>query len=281
MTTELTVIEPLTEQEIGSVQTDDLHIVEEVLAPSKPVVKYGQIVHEGFRFGCLGETGSGKTSLERLIVYTAVAKGYSGFALIHDTKGIFPEFPHSRQVGNVAEFLKGGGFKPNDLPVVSFRGDPRRDLEVSPEEVASFSLILAKRGIVKNGQWTPNPHVTVIEEAAEASTAGRKHLKSPSVLKILEQGRKLGVSLVWTTQSPRKVPLDMLGQSSSIAFFRLTGADANYLANVLQLPDDLVSTIRGPQSEGLPNFQFVLYVKGKPWDRQIYTLDKRTVDMLE
>jgi hypothetical protein len=255
------------------INADDRRVIDEILAPAAPQLKRGVRFNEGYRFVCLGETGSGKTSLMRVVVYATIARGYARFALIHDTKGIFPEYPHSVICTNVKAFVQRKAFQDGDVPVVSFRGDPKRDIDVSAEEVASFSLYLARTG--------STPHLTVIEELAEASTAGRKHLKAPSVLKLLEQGRKMGVSLVGTTQSPRKIPLDVLGQASAIAFFRLTGADANYLGERLDLDPIMIETIRGPNHEGLPNHKFVLYVKGKAWDRQVYSLDKRTALMFE
>jgi len=259
----------------------DEAIIDRIIAPAAPQEKRAVIVNEGYRFVCLGETGSGKTSLMRAVVYMTIARQYAQFALIHDTKNIWPEYPRSLQVRNVAEFLGRGGFRPGDTPVVSFRGDPRADIEVSAEEVARHSLDTARRGQIVNGEWRTVPHVTVIEELSEAASGGRKKLRSPSVLKLLEQGRKMGVSLVGTTQSPANVPLDILRQASSIAFFRLTGPDTNYLRERLHLDDALINTVSGQNNEGLPNFHFCLYTKGEPWDRQVHTLDRRTALMFE
>lgn len=258
----------------------DRHVVDEILAPAQAQSKRGVTVHEGYRFICLGETGSGKTSLMRVVVYSTLAQHLAGYALVHDTKNIWPEYPRNLQVTNVAAFLRSG-FPDGHIPAVSFRGDPRRDVEVPAEEVASFSLQLARRGRVINGVWHTSPHVCVIEELAEAASAGRKRLNAPSVLKLLEQGRKMGVSLVGTTQSPANVPLDILRQASSIAFFRLTGPDVNYLRERLHLDEDLIRAVSGQSSEGLPNYHYALYVKGKVWDKQIYCLDKRTALMFE
>lgn len=268
-----TQLNPLIIKQSSVLPADDRHVLECIVRPALPQIKHGVTVNEGFRFVALGETGSGKTSLMRACVYYAIGQHLAHFALVHDTKGMFPEYRHSVLVGNVAEFIRRRGFSNVDIPVVSFRGDPKRDLDVSAEEVAYFSLMLARKG--------STPHVTVIEELAEASTAGRKHVKAPSVLKLAEQGRKMGVSLVGTTQSPRKIPLDLLGQASSIAFFRLTGADANYLEERLDLNREMINAVKGPSGEGLPNHQFVLYVKGEPWDKRIYKLDKRTALMFE
>lgn len=252
---------------------EDKRILDRIVAPALPQQKHGITVNEGMRFICLGETGSGKTSLMRAVVYYMVARNLAQFALIHDTKTMFPEYRHSMQRGNVAEFIRSGGFSDSSLPLVSFRGDPKRDLDVSAEEVASFSLIMARRGAT--------PHVTVIEEMAEAATAGRKHVKAPSVLKLAEQGRKMGVSLVGTTQSPRKIPLDLLGQASAIAFFRLTGADSNYLGERLDLNPLMINAIKGSEGEGLTDYNFVLYIKGEKWDNAVHRLDKRTATLFE
>jgi len=255
------------------INADDRRIIDKIIYPARPQVKYGKPFNEGCRFICLGETGCGKTSLMRVVVYALLAKHWANFALVHDTKGIFPEYRHSIILANVAEFVKRGSFRNGDIPIYSFRGNPRADIDVTAEEVARFSLHLARLGLV--------PHATVIEELAEASTAGRKHIKAPSVLKLAEQGRKMGVSLVGTTQSPRKTPLDLLGQASAIAFFRLTGADANYLEERLDLDPAMVAAIRGPNSVGLTNHHYVLYIKGETWDGQIHKLNERTAMMFE
>jgi len=73
----------------------------------------------------------------------------------------------------------------------------------------------------------------------------------------------------------------MLGQASSYAMFRLTGADANFLGDRLDLDPEMIAAVRGPNNEGLPNYKFVLAIKGQPWDREIHTLDPRTVAMFE
>lgn len=258
----------------------DAYVVDQVIAPAAPQEKRGVIVNEGYRFVCLGETGSGKTSLMRVVVYSTIIRGYAQFALIHDTKNIWPEYPRSVQVRSVQEFL-GRGFRQGEIPAVSFRGDPRNDIEVPAEDVASLSLGMARKGRMVNGAWHTVPHVCVIEELSEAASGGRKKLKSPSVLKLIEQGRKMGVSLVGTTQSPANVPLDILRQASSIVFFRLTGPDVNYMGERLHLDPALIRTVAGPNNEGLPNHQFALYVKGQPWDGVVYSLDKRTALMFE
>ncbi len=264
----------------GQISAKDRAIIDQILEPSKPQEKHGVIVNEGFRFVCFGETGSGKTSLMRAVVYSALQRGYAQFALIHDTKGIWPEYPRSVILPNVESFI-ARGFQRGDIPAISFRGDVRNDITVSAEDVAGFARLMLRQGQEVNGKWVPRPIVTVIEELAEAASAGRKHVNAPSVLWLAEQGRKVGGSLVGTTQSPRKVPLDIPGQASSVAYFRLTGADANYLGERLELDPAMVDTLRGAGNEGLPNYKYVLAIKGKPWDGLVHQLDQRTVAMFE
>jgi hypothetical protein len=49
----------------------------------------------------------------------------------------------------------------------------------------------------------------------------------------------------------------------------------------LHLDPALIKAVSGQSSEGLPNHHFALYVKGLPWDKTIYSLDKRTALMFE
>jgi hypothetical protein len=258
----------------------DREIVDRIVAPALPKLKRGMYVNEGYRFFCFGETDSGKTSLMRAVLYYTIAQGYANFALVHDSKGVYPEYPRSVQAVDVESFRQRW-FVDGDIPVVSFRGDVRRDVYVSPEDVAGFSKWIAQQGQTVNDVWTTNSHILLIEELAAAMSAGRKHVSAPSVVWALEQGRKVGVSCLGTTQSPRKVAMDILGQGSSFAFFRLTGHDANFLGNVLELDPALIAAVRGPNNVGLPNHQFCIYVKGEPWDGEIHCLDKRTVQMFE
>jgi hypothetical protein len=258
----------------------DAAIIDSLLEPARPQVKHGMTVNEGFRLITLGETGSGKTSLQRAVVYEAVRRGYAEFALIHDVKGIFPEYPRSIIVPDVATFATRG-FQRGDVPVVSFRGDVRNEISVTAEDVAGFARSLLKQGKEVDGQWRPRPIVTVIEEVSEASTNGRKYISAPSVRWLAEQGRKVGGSLVGTTQSPRNIPLDLLEQASAIVFFRLTGGGANYLGERMKLNPRLIEAVSGPDGEGLPNYKFVVAIKGKPWDGLVHQLDRKTVALFE
>jgi GTPase SAR1 family protein len=261
----------------------DREIFNRLIAAAAPVERRGKLINEGFRVVCLGETGSGKTAFMRGIIYHTLDVGYSNFALIHDTKSMaIPEYPRSLQSPDVATFA-ARWFKPGDVPAVSFRGDPRRDIECSAEDVARYSKMLGQKGRPGpdgNG-WYPNPHLLVIEELAAAASAGRKHVSAPSVLWALEQGRKVGVSTLGTTQSPRKIPLDFLGQANAIVFFRLTGADANYLGERLHLDPAMIGAIAGDNYQGLPNHHYTLYMKSEQWDGEIRCLEKRTAVMFE
>jgi len=266
-----------------SIDPEDAAVLDMIVEPAAPKERYGTIVNEGFRFIALGESGCGKTALMRTVVYWTLMKQYARFALIHDTKGVFPEYPKSIQVSNIEQWRQRGGFKGGDIPIVSFRGDARADINVTAEEVANFSLEQARQGMtLPGGQWVPVPHVTVIEEVSEAATEGRKRVKAPAVLKLAEQGRKMGVSLCATTQETINMPADLRSQATAISFGRLTGISLNYLNNI-NLPPGMVDVIKGPNNGGLPNYDFVLYIKGKnePWDGKIHRLSRRTVAMFE
>jgi len=259
----------------------DRKILDRITAKARPQLKRGQWVNEGYRFFCFGETDSGKTSLMRAVLYYTLAMRWANFALIHDTKGVLPEYPRSLQFATVSAFRERG-FVDGDIPVASFRGSPRHGLEVEAEEVGFLSRELAQRGEELPGdEWTTNPHALVVEELAACATDGRKKVKAPSVLWALEQGRKVGVSLIGTSQSPRNVPPDIHQQATSAAYFRLTGHDANYLEDTLDMDPAMVAALRGQNNEGLPNHQFAFYEKGRPWDGEIHCLSRGTALMFE
>lgn len=263
------------------IDADDAALLDRIIAPAAPQEKRGVLINEGYRLIALGESGSGKTSLMRAVTYWTIIRGYARFALVHDTKGILPEYPRSIQVANAQEWYERKGFQPGDPPIVSFRGDDRRDITCTAQEVAELSLMYARKGIqTAGGAWIPNPSVCVIEEVSEAASEGRKKVASPAVLKLAEQGRKMGVSLNCTTQEPVDMPAVLRNQATCISFGRITGTGLNYLDRI-NLPPAMVAAIRGPDDAGLPNHHFVLYFKGQPWDGQIYRLNKRTVEMFD
>ena len=267
---------------LRGISAKDAAIFDRLVAPSRPQTKHGMTVHEGSRIIVFGKTGSGKTSLMRGVVATMLQRRYAEFALIHDTKGIFPEYPRSIQLPNINAFVARGGLNKGDIPIYSFRGDVRQDVEVSAEEVAGFSRYLLKQGQTgEDGIWRPRPILTVIEELAAAATAGGKHVSAPSVKWISKEGRKVGGSLLGTTQSPREVPLALPDQASAIVYFSIKGADSNYLAERLHIDDEIVSALRGASNEGLPDYKFIVAISGEPWDREIHQLDAKTVRMFE
>ncbi len=254
-----------------------LEALEIIYEPAQPktVRLNGQniVTFEGFRFGALGETGTGKTTLVKAVVMGALRRKIVNFVLAHDCKGVIPEYPMSIQLASPAQFIGRKGFQPKEIPFVSFRGDARNDITCDVEDVASLSLDFARKGHTSNGVWQPYPHLILIDEISEAATEGRKGWRSASTLKLFEQGRKIGVCVVWTTQAPRNAPPGSMTQSSSVALFRLTGGDRNYVRDVLILDDGIVKIV-----DSLPKYHFVLWQKGFPWDGKIYMLPRKVAN---
>jgi hypothetical protein len=255
-------------------------VLDQVVQFAAPKEKHGLIVNEGFRFFCLGETDTGKTTLMRAVLYHTLAESYANWAFVHDSKGVFPEYPRSVMFPTVQHF-RTRGFRDGDVPIASFRGAPRFGLEVEAEDVGALAKEVAQKGReLPGGTWTVNPGILEVEELAAASSDGRKQVRAPSVKWAVEQGRKVGLSTLGTTQSPRQLALDFYGQATAIAIFRVTGADANYLENA-EFDPRMVDALRGQNNIGLPNHEFAIYVKGRPWDEEIHCLDARTASMFD
>jgi hypothetical protein len=216
----------------------------------------------------------------RAIAVGALSHEYEGaplahYILCHDTNAIRPQYPESVQLAHPTQFLLRGTFQDGEPPAVSFRGDPIADIECPVEDVADLSLKLARKGRMVDGKRVNHPHVLWLDELSEALTPGGKAWQSKSAFKAFSQGRKMGVSVVWTTQNPRRC-LDALTQSSMVAMFRLSGGDRNYLrGEAHELDAEMCEVL-----PDLPNHHYVVYRKAQRWDGEIYKLPAGFVSSL-
>lgn len=240
--------------------------------------------NEGFRVGAIGETGSGKTTFIKRVMFEALTRGISERAFIHDTKGIIPEVPESIQRQNVQDFVSRGGFQEDDPPMCSFRGNILQDQDCPVEEVAAFVYNAVRKGRISHAppeqrrlrtpvpgmpeNWDLMPLLLYIDELGEAASGKlQKGWASDSTRDMFKKGRKIGGSILWTTQNLKACPSDACDQSSHMAMFRSTSGARNYLKNVIEPDDAMVAT-----AEDLPKLQFVLWEKERGWDGITYEI---------
>lgn len=206
---------------------------------------------DGFRVGALGNTGTGKTYALRRVVEVP-----GQLVLVHDVKAR-PEYPELRQFRTVAELEQLPPEELAQLSACSFRGDPFAGVDCDPEEVAALALRLARNRA---------PVRLVVDETDNgAVTPGGRVLASESLRRCCTQGRAMGLSVCWSTQSPARAPTELVDQSSAIMFFRLEHRALVYLDERLRFDAELLEVI-----EALPDRDFVLHRQGYPWDRCVY-----------
>jgi hypothetical protein len=200
---------------------------------------------EGYRHGFIGNTGSGKTTAMKALLGSSSA----AFTLIHDDAKRDAQY-----AGSVCDSFAAA---PEDATTVIFRGDPFRGTVVEVEDVAALAVYLARARI---------PIRLVVDELDRACSIGAKTLSAASLRIALTQGRALGLSVLWSTQTPQRAPIEVIDQSSTIGICQLGPRALNYLDERLCFDADLLAIV--PQ---LQTFEFVLYEQGRPWNRTIYT----------
>lgn len=199
---------------------------------------------EGFRHGWIGNTGSGKT--------TAVASFLDAsdrLTLIHDDTKLDAQYP-GPVVSDFADC-------PDDANRCVFRGDVFAGTTVQVEYVADLAIQIARH--------TRRPLRVVVDELDRACTSGGKELNTPALRTILTQGRALGVSLLWSTQTPQRAPREVIDQSSTIALCQLGPRALSYLDERLCFDRELLDVV-----PTLTIGQFVIYEQGRPWNGLIY-----------
>lgn len=219
--------------------------------------------NEGWRHGTIGTTGCGKTTLQRKIINSS-----SMLTLIHDDMKLEAQYPGSvvtkkkpRETG--ADLLEQ--VTDDQETQIVFRGDPFTGTMVEVEDVGALTLQLTR--------VTRKPVRLVIDELDRAVTDGGNRITSQSLVIAFAQGRSLGLSVLWSTQSPQRAPVQCIDQSSTIAICRLGPRALLYLDERLRFEKDLLATVPTlSQANENGTCEFVLYEQGKEWNRTIYSI---------
>ena len=220
---------------------------------------------EGFRHGEIGNTGCGKTTLMRYIVNSS-----QDLTLIHDVTKPNPQFAApvvTKKMGQQPRTLLEG-VDPQATKVL-FRSDPFTGSVCEVEDVAWLGLYVTRVAKI--------PVRIVIDELDMAVQPGGRGLTSQSALFSFTQGRALQLSVIWSTQTPQRVPIQCFDQSSTIAIHRLGKRALSYMDERLkferELVDQVIPNLASADEGGIS--EFILHEQGRPWNRTIYSIDVR------
>ena len=207
---------------------------------------------EGVRVGVLGDSGRGKSWLQKWAVSHVFS---AGPVLVLDDKGARALY-NGHEVSDLADLAR----RPPVGRVVVFRGDVRAGVRVSPDTLAAYAVRLSLRR-------PPVRSCLVLDELARAvSYPGVWRDPMGPLTRVFEEGRALGVSCLWGTQSGASVPREAWEQSGWLCIFRTAGRGLAYLGRVCGLD--------GPAMRALPGLgvgEWILYRRGvSSWDGVVY-----------
>ena len=211
---------------------------------------------EAPRIGILGDSGTGKTAAAEKIVAAYLAR-VPGVAVVIDDKHVPCRF-RGQERRDVAELAAR---PPVAEPrVLVFRGDIRAGVQVDAESVAEFAWALSARG---------RPCLVVYDELGRAAADGEWLPGCKRIPAAFGQGRAVGISSLWSTQSPQDAPRAAFEQSSAILVFRMAGMGVALLRRRDYLSGDAQSTIESLPGDDVPPAQrgtFVVLKRGRPFD---------------
>jgi energy-coupling factor transporter ATP-binding protein EcfA2 len=159
----------------------------------------GGLTGKCLRVGVVGASGCGKTAILRRLTISIQHSGRSRVLLFAPYPG-----PYGRHCSTRAEALRSLARKQSCTIITD------------PELYLSLMDPVLQRGQI----------MLLIDEAHELYP---KAQTPPVMLKILREGRNLGIGLIWATQRPTACTTHLLGISQGIVIGRLMGlADIQY-----------------------------------------------------
>lgn len=207
---------------------------------------------EGIRIGCLGVSGSGKTTGLKAFLAYLIEQQLVAVVIIHDVKNPLPQYRGTRIAGEAEIVIR----KPAEVfpDVVVLR---RRSIDHQPDLERAAQ-------VTKHASYHGTPTVLVVDELSKALSQSGREFVCPTVQELLTEGRGFGASLLWSAQLPQRVPT-VAYDMSRVLFFRCGRKVLNYLVDLKIVDLELAGVI-----SRLPRGRFIIAGSEEEWNGVVY-----------
>ncbi len=213
---------------------------------------------QGVRVGWIGNTGCGKTFGMAWLLGHIVAEDLIDVVLINDDKNRAPPWVGHRRATPSSAAANPPGEDDEGPDVVVYRGvamDPNTPVDIEDVAAQAWELV--------GMEGHPTVAFACDELRRAVSPAGREW-RAPTVARAITEGRAAGLSVIWGTQSPQRIPVEAF-DNSLLCVFQLGHRGRAYLER-----SDLISGSVSLVIAGLRPRQFLVVDDAGDWDGKIY-----------
>lgn len=230
-----------------------VHPAEEIFERTDPALAQG----EGVRVGFIGNTGCGKTFGMAWAVRHIVDEGFVNVVLVVDDKNHDPPWTGARRVNptTAAANPPADDEEPNQVVYRGVAMDPAGSVSVDDVARQAWEIAAMK----------DHPKVAlVVDELRRAVSPAGREWRAPTVARAITEGRAAGVSVLWGTQSPQRIPVEAF-DNSLLCIFALGMRGRAYLEDTKMISDGVSIVVAG-----LAPRQFIVVDDAGDWNGRIY-----------
>lgn len=240
---------------------DAWSVVDEILTPLD--------WDEGFRCAVIGDSGTGKTHLSRVVV-AAYLDRCDGLAVVADTDDS-NDYPGEARATVLS--LRRSPLS-EDCRCVVITGNGYDDQPADAEACAQLVKDLGRQTVPGTNRRLPA--LLVVDELTQRACREGQWQKGVVVIPWLaREGRRYGRSLLLQTQSPQDCARAAIEQAQIVCAFRLAGLGARCLWDRGYLDKEseaALLALPGPESDPGERGGFLCLRRGRPWDGKVYRL---------
>jgi hypothetical protein len=222
---------------------------------------------EGIRVGWIGNTGQGKTFAMAWLIEEALAAGLIDVVVIVDDKNGSPPWQGARRIDPAHLRSNPPDEETEGDEVVIYRGvamDPRSSVDI--DEVAKQGWEIA---LQRDDEGNRARVMIIVDELRRAVSPAGREWRAPAVARTLAEGRAAGISMLWGTQAPQRIPVEAFDQSL-LCIFKTGHRGRAYLER-----GDLISQQVSAVIAGLAPREFIVVDDAGDWDGVVYEIPLR------